>query len=462
VLELAPAFPTFYLHFVIHFVHLKLMSRLALAVAFAVTLSASAENWAQWRGPFFNGSTSETNLPTQFSKTEKVAWAAALPGYSGATPVVWEDSVFVCSPDEQKNLLLFCLERKTGQVRWQKTVATGDRTKGLNNMASPSPVTDGQSVFVLFGTGDLAAFDFAGHPLWKRNLAAEYGYFAQMWLYGSSPLLYRDKLYVLVLQRTPVPADDAHALDGKLERESFLLCLDPKTGKNLWRQLRATDAKFEAKDAYTTPIPNEGPQGPEILVVGADYTTAHHPETGAELWRCGGLNPRKEAPWRTVPSPVAADGMIIGCGPRRDPVIAIKDGGKGLVTDTHLAWSLKEVSSDCVTPLYYQKRLFVLDGDRQKLFCLEPQSGKQLWQGNLGVREVFRASPTGADGKLYCVSESGTVVIVDAGPEFKILSTIHLGESPVRSSIAVSHGQLFIRTAQHLYCVAQPAAGTNK
>ena len=417
---------------------------------------AHAENWPQWRGPYFNGSTVETSLPAQWSKTENVAWVAPLPGQRSATPAVWGDHVFISSPDEQKNLLLLCLDRTTGQVRWRKVVATGDRQKGLNNMASPSPVTDGKRVVILFATGDLAAFDLAGRELWRRDLDKEFGRFAIMWIYGSSPMLDGGKLYVQVLQSNPRPEDYAHALDDKAERESFLLCMDPKTGKTLWRRVRITDAVNEAQEAYSTPIPCAREQGTEILVVGGDYITAHSPETGAELWRCGGLNARKERFWRIVPSPVVADGLIIACGPKRDPVLAIRDGGKGLVTDTHIAWKFREFPSDCATPLYYQRKLFVLDGDRQVMTCLEPQTGAKRWQGNLGVREIFRASPTGADGKVYCVSERGTVVVLDAGNEFKILSTIRMGEAPVRSSIAVAHGALFVRTAVNLYCIAKP------
>jgi outer membrane protein assembly factor BamB len=192
-----------------------------------------------------------------------------------------------------------------------------------------------------------------------------------------------------------------------------------------------------------------------MLVAGGDYVTAHSPDTGAELWRCGGLDVRHEHSWRIVPSPVVADGMIIACGPKRDPVLGIKAGGSGLVTETNIAWQFKEFPSDCTTPLFYQQKLFVLDGDRQMMTCLEPATGAKAWQGNLGVREIFRASLTGADGKVYCVSEDGTVVVLDAGNEFKILATIRMGESPVRSSIAVAHGELFIRTAQNLYCVGK-------
>ena len=435
------------------------LSRVALSCAclsLLICAAVHAENWPQWRGPFFNGSTTETGLPTQWSKTENVAWVTPLPGHSGATPVVWEESVFVSTPDEQKNLILVCVDRKTGQVRWRKVVSTGDREVGRNNTASPSPVTDGKRVFVMFATGDLAAFDFSGHERWRRNLAKEYGRFANMWMYGSSPMLYQGGLYVQALQSNPRPDDYNHALGDSPARESFLLRLDPESGTNVWRQVRPTDAKGEAQEAYTTPIPYTGKEATEIILVGGNYVTAHAASTGAELWRCGGLNPRNEFYWRTVPSAVVAEGMIIACAPKGDPVLAIRDGGRGVVTETHIAWKLKEHTSDCVTPLVYQRKLFVLDGDHQIITCLDPQTGAKAWQGNLGVKEIFRASPTGADGKIYCLSEGGTAVVLDAGNEFRILATVRMGEAPVRSSIAVAHGDLFIRTAKNLYCVRSP------
>lgn len=414
---------------------------------------AEAADWSQWRGPDFNGSSPETRLPVAWSSSDGVAWVAPLPGYSGATPAISQDSIFVSSPNAQKELLLICLDRKTGKEKWQRVVGTGDREKGRNNMASPSPVTDGETVWVLFATGDLAAFDVAGKLLWKRQLAEEHGHFANMWIYGASPLLHGNRLYVQVLQRSPVPGDYSHATDGRETRESFLLCVNPATGKDLWRHVRATDAFSESMEAYSTPIPLEREGRTEILVVGANYTTAHDPQTGAEIWRCGGLNPKGESYWRIVPSPVTGAGMVFVCGPKRDPVFAIRAGGKGNVTDSHLAWKFSEYPSDCVTPLFYQDRLFVLDGDRQMLTCLEPQTGRKIWQGSLGTREIFRASPTGADGRLYMISESGTVVIASAGETFEILGTIRMGEPPVRSSIAVAYGQLFIRTGKNLYCI---------
>ncbi|HEV7868516.1 MAG TPA: PQQ-binding-like beta-propeller repeat protein, partial [Chthoniobacteraceae bacterium] len=221
-----------------------LTPRILLLAALAFALPAQAENWPQWRGPAFNGSSSERGLPSTWSATEGVKWSVPMPGPSGATPAIWGDAVFVSTPDANKNLQLMCLNRKDGSVRWQKQVGTGDITKGKGNMASPSPITDGKAVYALFGTGDLAALDFQGNVLWQRNLGNDYGKFSIMWIYGSSPLLYKDKLYLQVLQRTPVPPDYPNVNDGKTERDSYLLCLDPATGKDLWRQVRPTDAKM--------------------------------------------------------------------------------------------------------------------------------------------------------------------------------------------------------------------------
>ena len=413
----------------------------------------SAENWPQWRGPFFNGSTTESNLPARWSKTENVTWVLPLPGKSGATPVIWEENVFITSADAEKNLLVICVNRNTGKIRWKHVVATGDVQAGKNNMASPSVATDGKVAVALFGTGDIAAFDFNGKKLWSRNLSKETGTFSIMWRYGSSPLLYRGKLYVAVIQRNPPIYP--HVVDDKPTRESFLLCIDPQTGKDHWRAVRATDAVTESQEAYTTPIPNEGVRGPEILLFGADYLTAHHPDTGAELWRCGSLNPEKIGVWRTVPSPVTGPGLVYVCLPRRkSPMYAIKDGAPGPDPKTQIAWEFPEAPDVC-TPLYYRDKLFVLDGNRQFLGCLDPRTGEVKWKGTFGMKETFSASPTGADGKIYCISENGTVVVLEAGNEFKILSTIKMDEGPMMSSIAAANGQLFIRTAQNLYCIGK-------
>ena len=431
---------------------------LALAALLCTAFAARGENWAQWRGPNFNGSSPEKNLPSSWSDTEGVKWSTPLPGPSGATPAIWGDTVFVSTPDDNKDLLLFCLDRKDGKVRWKKQLSTGNLSKGRGNMASPSPVTDGKSVFMLYGTGDLAALDFDGKILWQRNLGADYGRFAIMWTYGSSPLLYGGKLYVQVLQRTPAPGDYPNMAGAEGDRESYLLALDPANGKTLWKHVRPTEARLESMESYASPVPHIGADGKaQLLLVGGDCLTGHDPETGAELWRGLGLN-RKRGEWmRIVPSPVSAAGLAIACGPKKEPVIAFRTDLTGDITEKGVAWTLDEKKTpDVCTPALYDGKLFSLDGDSQTLTCLDPATGKAKWQGNLGDRTVIRSSPTVADGKVYIVNEKGTVFVCSAGDEFKVLATIPMGGAEAtRSSIAIANGQLFIRLPDRIVCVGK-------
>jgi outer membrane protein assembly factor BamB len=427
--------------------NLNAISLAAGCLAGLAAFPCLAENCPQWRGPFLNGSTTETNLPDTFSKTENVLWTAALPGPGHATPIIWDDSVFVNSPDEDGNLALLCLDRQTGKARWQKQVSTGNRTKGRNNMATPSPVTDGKTVWTMFGTGDLAAYDFSGKELWTRHLTKEYGPFVIMWLYGCSPLLYNGRLYVEILRHGPA--------------ESFVLCLDPGTGANIWRHDRPTDAVEESREAYSTPMPCECGGRTQIVVVGGDYVTGEDAVTGEELWRGGGLrNFRQRSSSRLVPSPVVADGMIYVCGAKGNPFLAFHQCGSGDITSNGLAWSSHEYSTDCATPLFYQDKLFMLNGDRQLLVCFEPASGEVKWKQSLGVQEIFRASPTGADGKIYCFSERATVVVLSAA-DGKVLSNIAMNEGDQsdeglsHSTIAAAQGCLFVRAPGHLYCIGK-------
>ncbi|MCY3024014.1 MAG: PQQ-binding-like beta-propeller repeat protein [Planctomycetota bacterium] len=437
----------------------------ALVVFTAVVVwggSARAENWAQWRGPAFNGSSAETGLPASFSKTENMAWVCPLPGRAGATPIVWDDSIFISSADSKsKDLLALCINRKDGKVRWQRVIAPAADRRPLNgpnnNMCAPSPVTDGKTAWFLYGTGDLAAFDFEGNQIWARNLQKDLGSFAIMWGYGSSPLLYKDKLYIQLLQcNTQVYATGP---DRNKPRDSFLLAVDPKTGKDLWKSVRPSDAVGETLESYSTPIPYESAERPEILLLGANYLSGHNPENGAEYWRCDGFNSGKQPDLRIVPSPVSAAGMhFIAAPKRRNPSLAVKAGGSGNITETHSAWKLgKENSPDVCTPLVYKDMLYVLDGggDKRNVLCLDPKTGAQKWIGQLPGNQTYWVSLTAADGRMYCINEGGQVVVLAAGDEFKLLATVPLGDSICYSSIAIAQKQLFIRTGQNLYCVGK-------
>ncbi len=443
------------------------MTRLAFLATLSLTLSAHADNWAQWRGPAFNGTSPEKNLPTTWSAESGIKWQTELPGFSGATPAIWGDSIFVTSPDANKNLLALCFSKKDGSLRWKQEIAQGDLSKGRNNMASPSPITDGKSVWVLFGTGDFAALDFSGKILWQRNLGADYGRFAINWIYGASPLLFDGRLYVPVLQRSPAPEDYPGIAGAGGERESYLLAIDPATGKTLWKHIRPTDAKLESLESYATPIPHVSGGRTQLLIVGGDCISGHDPATGRELWRGFGINPEHAEWMRLVPSAVSAGDLAIICGPKKHALLAFRTDGAGDVTESGLAWTFDEKKTpDVCTPAYWDGKLFALDGDSYTLTCLDPKTGEKKWQGNLSdggtdakprAKVVIRASPTVADGKIYCVNELGTTYVCDAtGAEFKLLAVNPLpDEENVRGSLAVSDGHLFLRGAKYLYCIGK-------
>jgi outer membrane protein assembly factor BamB len=431
---------------------MKLPLMCAVVMATQLGTAWAASNWPNWRGPHHNGFVESGPLPAQLSR-DHLVWSVALPGRAGATPVVWNDQVFLNTPDESGNLVLVSLDRATGRERWRQTVGMGDKERGKNNMSAPSPVTDGQRVYTLFGTGDFAAYDLQGQQVWKRNLGKDFGRFSVMWIYGSSPLLHDGRLYVQVLQRNPMPADYP-GFDGKTERESFLLCVDPQTGKDLWRQVRATDSTLESQESYATPVPYQGANGAELIVVGGDHVSGHRLADGAENWRAR-LYEKRDDWYRIVTSPVTVPGLILAAGPKGQPVVALKDGGKGNVTASHVAWKFTESPTDWSTPLVMNDRVFVLDGGKKVLSKLNPKTGEKEWSGKLPVRDVIWGSPTGADGKIYLHSEEGTVVVCDAGAEFKVLGTLALdGEGPCKGSVAVAQDQVFVRTGKQLHCLA--------
>lgn len=443
-----------------------------LLLATALTCSAAllhAENWSNWRGPLFNGSSPERNLPTTFSKTENIKWSSPLPGYSAATPAVFGDRVFVSSADAQTSKqLALCFDRKTGKELWRAEVGDNATTDRQNsNTCSPSPMTDGKIVVFFYGNGDLRGFEVGGKKLWERNI----GPFAFQWTFSTSPLLHEGKLYMQVLQRDV-------AVNGRGKptgNESYLLAIDPMTGKDLWKHLRPSAAVAESLEAFSTPTPFTHNGRKELIIVGGDCITGHDPASGNELWRWGTWNSTKIGHWRLVPSPTAGAGVVLACGPKGAPVYAVKVGGSGTLSNKALAWQShiqkeedeataapsindRDVTTDVPTPLFYDGKFYNLNGTKKKLQCLDPATGKVVWSGDLG-KSTFQSSPTAADGKIYVMNWDGDVFVVQAGgSEFKLLHTANLkdeGDKFLRPSIAISQGNLFIRTGQKLYCVGK-------
>ena len=395
-----------------------------------------AENWPQWRGPSLDGTSAEKGLPTKWSTEEGVTWKLSLPGRSGATPIVWNDHVFLNVADGD-DLQLWDVDRATGKLRWKQKLADGNYKINKQNMSSPSPVTDGKTVFVMTGVGIFKAFDFAGKELWTRDLQKEYGKFGLNWGYASSPLLWDGALYVQVL----------HGM--KTDDPSYLLRIDPKSGKTLVRSERATNAVVESPDSYTTPqIWKDGKQE-ELIITGGDVVTGHDPSTLKELWRANVLNPGNNPMNRIIASAVVKDGLIY-CPTRVKPLTALRPGGRGDVTATHVVWQNPN-GPDVPSPVTDGKYLFVTN-DRGILWCLDAKTGKEIWGGQRIKAAIYSASPVLADGKLYVTSEDGLVTVVKAGPTFEVLAENDMKEYTL-SSPAISDGQIFIRTAGALYAI---------
>ncbi|MCG8586610.1 MAG: PQQ-binding-like beta-propeller repeat protein, partial [Pirellulales bacterium] len=322
-------------------------------------------------------------------------------------------------------------------------VAKGVRKDTRSTYAAPSATTDGEVVVFFFGTGDMVAYDFAGKELWKKNV----GPFAFGWTFSTSPVIFEDILYMQILQR------------GK--GKSVILGMEPATGKEIFRHVRPTQAVAESQESFNTPTPYVADGRKELLVAGGDYLSGHDLKTGKELWQWGTWNPTKIGHWRLVPSPIAGDGVVLACAPKRDPVYAIKLGGSGKLDKDAVAWvsrEAREVSSDVPTPAYYDGDFFVLSDVRKSLSRVEPKTGKVKWTITTPGRKKYEASPLAGDGKIYIVNFDGEVAIINA-EDGKLLRVIPMEgdviDGFVRSSIAAAHGQLFIRTTDKLYCIGK-------
>ncbi|TLD68856.1 hypothetical protein FEM03_20495 [Phragmitibacter flavus] len=428
--------------------------------------SLSAANWPGFRGPNHDGSSPATGLPEKFSRTDGIKWAVDMPGPAASSPAVWGDSIFVSSsrPSDQK-LLAMCVDAKTGGIKWQHEVTDGYKHDDRSNLASPSPATDGKLVYFLYGTSVLVAFDFEGKEVWKRDLGKDYGNFGTQWTYSTSPVLDGDKLYIQVLQRNEAfEFNGMQKGDPNGKNESYILALEPATGKEIWRQVRASDAVAESLEAFSSPVFHTFEGKRLMLISGGDTMTGHDAETGKELWRLNSWNSAKIGHWRLVPSPVAGDGVVLACAPKKEPVFGVKLDSKGSV-DPLWTSNAREVSSDVSTPSFYQGKFYVLDSDRKTLACIEPKTGDVIWRGEFPTRTKIEASPTGADGKIYVVDQLGKVFVVKAGGSaMEVLLEADFGmegvtgtnsDNIVRAAIVPTNGMLLIRAQDRLYCVGK-------
>lgn len=403
-----------------------------------VSLPAFAENWPQWRGPTLNGISTEKDIPVRWTSTENVAWKLPMPSKTGATPIIWGNKVFLNIADGD-DLYLWCVDKTKGTLIWKKLIAPGNYKINKQNMSSPSPVTDGASVYVMTGIGILKGFDFDGKELWMRDIQKDYGKFGLNWGYASSPLLYEDSLYVQVLHgmRTHDP--------------SYVMRIDKKTGKTLWRVIRPTDAIRESPDSYSTPTLLRYSDHVELVVLGGDCVTGHDLATGKELWRGGGLNPDNNPAYRTIASAVTYDGVVYA-PTRVRPLTAFRAGGHGDITQSHKLWTFMN-GPDVPTPVTDGKYFYSVN-DRGILWCLDAKTGQEIWGGQRIKTAVYSSSPVLADGKIYVTNEDGVTTVIKAGPKFEVMAENDLGEYTL-SSPAISDAHIFLRTEKALYSIGK-------
>jgi outer membrane protein assembly factor BamB len=397
----------------------------------------AVDAWPSWRGPKQTGVATGKGFPTKWSGTENVKWKIALPGKGSSSPLVWQDKIVVTYGIKGENAV-GCFDR-SGELLWQKTL--GKEVPGKNKKATgsnPSPVTDGEHIFVYFKSGDLAAFDFKGELAWKHNLQKDYGEDTLWWDLGTSPVLTKDAVVVAVMQTGP----------------SYLVAFEKNSGGLKWKQDRNLDAPEEAAQAYSTPVvfTHEGEE--QFVVLGADHCTGHRAADGKELWRVGGLNPTHHRYFRSISGPVVESGMVIAPYARGATVTGIKLGGKGDVTKTHVAWTRDDLGADVPTPAAADGKAYICS-DKGKVTCIDVLTGKNVWavEGEKH-RDAFSTSPVLADGKLYTMREDATMFVVDCAKQEVIAKNALEGEYAVATPAFVD-GTILIRTLEHLYCIGK-------
>ena len=314
-------------------------------------------NWPQWRGPNSNGTAPQAHdLPVSFSQTQNVLWRAKLPNWSAATPIIWEDIIFVLSSEEgfvrlhgqgqrgrgqaglgPDKIFLIALNRKDGSIRWQRHIDSNNQIFRKQNSASPSPITDGKHVWIVTGNGKFACFTMDGKEVWKRDIQADYGRFGLNHGYASTPLLHGDRMYVQVVHG--MTTDDP----------SYVFAVDKSTGKTIWKVDRPSDAIHESPDNYGTPQLVTADGRLQLVISGADYATGHDLATGKELWRLGGFNPTGNPANRTIASSLVIGGNVFTTSTRGRPFIGFRGGGSGNITGKNELWT-NNLGADVPTP----------------------------------------------------------------------------------------------------------------
>jgi outer membrane protein assembly factor BamB len=431
-----------------------------LILSLSVWPAWTSPNWPQWRGPNAAGVSEESNLPVSWSSTVNVAWKTEVPGRGHSSPIVWGNRIFFTSSiegpvvpgakaakhtlegeafvhpdsvgaDHSYRLLVLCFDRDSGKLLWERTAYDGivyDNRHKKNSYAAPTMITDGKSAYAYFGTEGLYSYDFDGHLQWKMSP----GKIGTLGIGVAGSLVMDDERIFL-------------QCDQEEGQGSFVLAVDKRTGKEVWRVPR------KARVAWVTPLLIRGEQRSELILTAAEAVISYDPATGKELWRSAGVV------GNAVPSAVAGSGTVfVSAGYPDKRAIAIPLGRSGEVAEK---WQYTKGTAYVPSPILYGEYLYLIS-DHGLLTCLEARTGKPMYEGARPPKPgSFSASPVAFDGKLFVTSEDGDTFVVKAGPQFEVLRTNSLDE-PVFASLAMTDGRIIIRAQQHLYCIRAGNAAT--
>ena len=431
-----------------------------LVLALSLTVAASANDWPHWRGPSASGVVTASPLPSTWSAAENVAWEAPLAGAGVSSPILWGARVFVSSQAgdgrrqdgrhptltqgadpatageatlrrTKRDRVAFVVEafdRNSGQRQWIHEMAAEGELPPVHdkhNLASASPVTDGERVYAWYGTGQLVAVDTGGKRVWSKHLGKDYGPFDINWGHASSPVLFQDSI-ILLCYHAP---------------SSYLLALDKRTGAVKWKV-----DKSAGIESYSSPIVVQGPGGPELIVNSSIGVESFDPATGKSLWTYPEVN--------RFPIPVAmVDGGILylSRGYRSSPYMAIRLGGRGDITATHVAWRVP-TGGPYVSSLVHYQGIIYMSTDNGILSAVDAKNGERLWQERVGG--TFSASPIAGDGKVYFVSEGGETIVIKAGRTYELIARNKLNGHFVASP-AAGGGRVFLRADDRLFALGK-------
>jgi len=401
--------------------------------------AADAPDWRSWRGPQGSGSIEQGNYPVRFG-SDRLLWSAELPGKGCSTPILLNERIYLTSPVEANDALL-CYDSH-GREQWRAVFSKESPGKHRNGSGcNASPVTDGKAVFVYFKSGAFATVDLDGKVRWKTDLVERFGRDTLFWDHGTSPVL-TDRYVVMARMH---------------QGESWLAAFDKETGEMAWKVARNFSTPTECDHGYATPLVIQHNGRESILVWGAEHLTIHNAADGQVSWSCGNFNPDANKLWPAIATPVIVGDMVVVAYGRNDRGIprlyGIRLTGSGDVTETNHVWKRDDVGTFVPTPALYKGRV-ILVRDRGEVACIDPATGKTIWEGAFPKhRANFYASPLVAGDKLYAPREDGTVFVASvANDKFELLGENDMGESIIGSPVPASNC-ILIRGERHLFCV---------